>query len=93
MLKFLMCDLPMLMDIDWAQPLLDIDWFQALLDIDLLQVVLAVFPIVVIIGVGAALYTFVGGLSRLAVLFHKTAFLNEAGFHRPESPLWFALGP
>ena len=88
-----MCDLPYLLDSDWVQTLLDIDWFQALLDIDLLQMVLAIFPLVIMISVAAALYSSVGGLARLAGLFHKTAFLNEAGFHRPESPLWFALGP
>lgn len=93
MLKFLMCDLPMLMDIDWIQTLLDVDWFQALLDIDPLQVVLAIFPFVLLIGFAAVLYIFVGSLSRLAVLFRKTPFLNEPGFHRPESPLWSALGP
>lgn len=88
-----MCDLPFLLDAERLQALFDIDWLQALLDIDLLQALLAIFPLVIMISVAAALYSFVGGPARIAGLFHETAFLNEAGFHRPESPLWFALGP
>ena len=88
-----MCDLPLILDIDWIQSLFDVDWFQALLDIDLLQALLAIFPLVIIISIAAAFYSYAGGLAQLTVPFRKTAFLNEPGFHRPESPLWFALGP
>ncbi len=88
-----MCDLPLWLDLDWVQAFSDIDLLQALSDIDLLQAFLAIFPVVIIISFAVAVRSCIGSLVRLATLFHKTTLLNEAGFHRPESPLWFALGP
>ena len=93
MIKFAMCDLPLLLDFDWLQALLDFDWFQAVLDIDLLQALFAVFPVVILITFAATLRSFNGKVVGRAVLFFRKTLLNEAGFHRPESPLWFALGP
>ncbi|TBR21301.1 MAG: hypothetical protein EPO63_08805 [Candidatus Nitrosotenuis sp.] len=84
MVKFLMVDLPLL---------LDVDWFQILPDIDLLQALLAIFPVVMLISFAATLYLSDRNPVWLAVLFRKNGLISEAGFYRHESPLWFALGP
>lgn len=84
MIKFVMCELPLL---------LHIDWHQTLQNIGLLQMLLAIFPVVMIIGFSAVLYSFIEKLAGLAVRFHKATPLNEADTTRHESPLWFALGP
>ncbi len=75
MIKFMVCDLPLFLNIDWVQALL---------------VILSVFSV---IGFAVAHFTLIKKLKGLIVLFHKTDLFSEAGFRRPESPLWFALGP
>lgn len=84
MIKFVMCDLPLL---------LHVEWFQTLQNIDSLQVLLTIFPVVMLVSFAVLFYSFVGKLAGQAVIFHKTAPFNEAGSTRHESPLWFALGP
>lgn len=83
-MKFVMIDLPLLLNIEWQQ---------ILKDIDVLQMLLAIFPVVFIIGFAAALNYSPGNRATQTEISYMLAFFNEAGFHRPQSPLWFALGP
>lgn len=75
MIKFIICDLPQFLSVDWIQALL---------------VILSIFSV---IGFAVAQFTLAEKLRRSIILFHKIVLLSEAGFHRLESPLWFALGP